>query len=89
MRFWESGGANRTEDLRTPGAVAKAAPGLCLRPGGLETFYGYGVDLECWWAMQDLSLRPSVCKASEPERCASDSTPLSENAEVIIWKMGH
>jgi hypothetical protein len=36
--------------------------------------------------MQGSNLRPSGCKASEPERCATESAPLSENAEVIIWK---
>jgi hypothetical protein len=44
---------------------------------------------DVWWAMQGSNLRPSGCKASEPERCASDSAPLSENAEVISWKMGY
>jgi len=34
-------------------------------------------------------LRPSGCKASEAERCATDSAPPNENVEVIIWKMGH
>jgi hypothetical protein len=51
----------------------------------LETFHEHRVG-GFWWAMQGSNLRPSVCKASEPERCATDSTPLSENAEVIIWK---
>ena len=38
-----------------------------------------------WWAMQGSNLRPSVCKPSEPERCATDSIPLTEDAEVISW----
>jgi hypothetical protein len=39
-------------------------------------------------ASRQAGLRPSVYRPSPPERCVTDSAPLSENGEVISWKMG-
>ena len=63
---------------------AFANPGLAL--AALPDTDGILAPHRSWWAMQGSNLRPSVCKPSEPERCAPQSAPPSENAEVIIWK---
>jgi hypothetical protein len=63
---------------------------LCRVSGDVrvwESCLGVGLvgDAELEPTYRQAGLRPSVCKASEPERCATESAPLSESAEVIIW----